>query len=64
MHEDYFVVESENPNLEFSFEIKAKQIDFTEERLEEFKENNKEDIVGFETVIDVKNLKKGEDVVD
>lgn len=36
LHEDYFIVESENPNLEFSFEIKAKQKDYADTRLEEF----------------------------
>ena len=40
LHEDYFIVESENPNLEFSFEIKAKQKDYVDTRLEEFKEND------------------------
>ena len=45
--ETYFIVESENPNLEFSFEIKAKQIDYTENRLEEFKEswNNDRELI-------------------
>lgn len=43
--ETYFIVESENPNLKFSFEIKAKQIDYTENRLEEFKENSSTNIV-------------------
>ena len=36
LHEDYFIVESEKPNLEFSFEIKAKQKDYADTRLEEF----------------------------
>lgn len=38
--ETYFIVESENPNLKFSYEIKAKQIDYTENRLEEFKNSS------------------------
>ena len=40
LHEDYFVVESENPNLKFSYEIKAKQIDYATTRLEEFKNSS------------------------
>ena len=62
LHETYFIVESENPNLEFSFEIKAKQKDYSTTRLEEFKENSSTDIVAVadnkENIIE--NLKEGE----
>ena len=38
--ETYFIVESDVKNLEFSFEIKAKQKDYSTTRLEEFKNSN------------------------
>lgn len=63
LHETYFVVESENPNLEFSFEIKAKQIDYSTTRLEEFKENSSMDIS--ENIINsIDMVEKGEIIND
>lgn len=59
--ETYFIVESDVENLEFSFEIKAKQIDYTDIRLEEFKENSRTDIL---TVADNKeNISQESEVV-
>jgi phage minor structural protein len=50
LHEDYFIVESENPNLEFSFEIKAKQKDYEDVRLTEVI-NTKENIIDIESEV-------------
>ena len=62
LHEDYFVVESENPNLEFSFEIKAKQKDYATTRLEEFKNSSMDISESIINSIDI--VEKGEIIND
>ena len=62
LHEDYFVVESENPNLEFSFEIKAKQRDYVITRLEEFKNSSMDISESIINSIDI--VEKGENAND
>ena len=56
--ETYFIVESDVKNLEFSFEIKAKQKDYATTRLEEFKNSNMDISESIINSIDI--VEKGE----
>lgn len=58
LHETYFVVESENSNIKFSFEIKAKQRDYATTRLEEFKNSSMDISESIINSIDI--VEKGE----